>query len=187
MTDQPTNQPIKPFDMDDLRILLQARLVGAAVKGSEMFKHANDIDILAITLMGEGRGESLDGRAAIAYTAKNRAATKGQSVADRCLQRLQYSCWWNAGGAYNYRFTLDLAERIFKTREGVDEAHRKSYIECKYIAAGVISGQIRDKTKGATHYCTTELMHSMPPRWAVNEMPTATIGAHVFFANIAWS
>jgi hypothetical protein len=176
-----------PFTLDELHILLKARTVDSAVRGSEMFRHANDVDILALTLMGEGRGETVDSRIAIAWTAKNRSFTKGQSIADRCLQKLQYSCWWKAGGEYNYRRVLDMAECVFKTRMGLPEADRAIYVECKYIAAGVISGQLRDKTKGATHYCTTGLMRVMPPRWAVNEVPTATIGAHVFFANIAWS
>jgi hypothetical protein len=174
------------FHLSDLELLLQARLVDSATRGAEMFKHANDVDILAITLMGEGRGEPMDGRAAIAWTVRNRSFTKGKTIAERCLQKLQYSCWWVQGGAYNYRRVMDLAEGVFKNT-GVAEADRASFIECKYIAAGVISGQIRDKSKGSTHYCTTALLRVATPKWAIDQTPAVVIGAHTFFKDIPWS
>ncbi len=151
-----------------------------------MAKHTNAVEVLGLTLFGEARNESLEGRAAVAHTANNRSLTRGHSVDERCLQRLQYSCWWPQGGAVNYERLMALAYKVMKRQSlGSDAA---LFAECKWIAAGVIGGQLIDKTKGSTHYCTSSLYYSAhPPAWTVGHTPVAIVGAHQFFAGIAWS
>lgn len=177
------------FSIEDFKALLatQREKCGAESHALIMQLHEHDCRVLALTMVGEGRGESLDGRAAIGWTARNRSTEKGQSVATRCLQKFQYSCWWPQGGVENYRYLLDLTERVFTGLNGDSDVRAwLAYQECLVIAGGVLDGRIRDRTKGSTHYLTTALLVTHPPAW-VDRSATVIIGAHAFFAGIAWS
>jgi hypothetical protein len=144
-----------------------------------------DANILALTMFGEGRNESIVGRVAIGWTAHNRSLAKGQSVTERCLQRLQYSCWWPHGGVMNYRRVLDLAEKVFTQKElGTDSS---LFTECRYLAIGVLDWHLKDYTHGATHYMTRQLYNTGTVAWAKGRMPILEVGAHVFFAGVSWS
>jgi len=105
-----------PFTLDDLRRVLALR--PSPSPSSAALRHDDDVRILALTLDGEGRNQSLEGRAAIAWTVRNRRERYGpdigRSYADVCLRRLQYSCWWTLGGADNANRLLDLAAREFE-------------------------------------------------------------------------
>ncbi len=170
------------FQLADLQLLLNQR---ASMSGGAAAKYSNAADILALTIFGEARNESLDGRVAVAQTANNRSITRGHSVDERCLQKLQYSCWWLQGGEANYHRVMTLAELVV-TRQSLGH-DLALFNECRWLAAGVIGGQLIDKTKGATHYLTSALLNFHPPAWTVGHVPTATIGAHTFFAGIPWS
>lgn len=179
------------FQIEQLRALLPARrtkmiAAGASLHALQMQQHEDDCRILALTMVGEGRGESLDGRVAIGWTVRNRSTEKGQTIAARCLQRLQYSTWWPQGGVENYRVTLDLAEAVFVTGLTITTPRFAVYHECAVLAGGVIDGRLRDRTHGSTHYLTTQLLAAHPPAW-VDRPATVVLGSHAFFAGIAWS
>lgn len=68
----------------------------------------HDTDILARTIWGEARGESMAGKIAVAWTVRNRAAIAAayeqahgvarqhygdDSIASACQMPSQYSCW----------------------------------------------------------------------------------------------
>ena len=174
------------FTLADLTLLLDQRVSGLSVQGVAMAKHMNAVEILGLTLFGEARNEGLDGRAAVAHTANNRSLTRGHSVDERCLQKSQYSCWFTYGGAVNHERLMALARKVMKRESlGSDAA---LFNECKWIAAGVIGGQLVDRTKGSTHYLTSSLFFSPNcPAWAKEKPAVAVVGAHMFFAGIAWS
>lgn len=172
------------FQLSDLQTLIAARSAGLTGSALQMSRNNTDVDVLALTLFGEGRSESLDGRCAIAWTVQNRVNAWGQSVTDRCLQKSQYSTWFPYGGVDNYRRTLDLAEKVFKSLPlDKDQA---IYRECKYVAQGVMSRWLRDRTNGALHYMTTDLYNSHAcPSWAAGpEITIVVIGAHTFFRGV---
>ncbi len=174
------------FTLADLKLQLDQRVSGLSVQGVAMAKHTNAVEVLGLTIFGEARNESMDGRAAVAHTANNRSLTRGHSVDERCLQKSQYSCWFPFGGAVNHERLMELARKVMRRESlGSDAA---LFNECKWIAAGVIGGQLIDRTKGSTHYLTTALYYRQPPvTWTVGHTPVAVIGAHSFFKGVAWS
>jgi spore germination cell wall hydrolase CwlJ-like protein len=142
----------------------KARLLPAAV-------------VLALTLWAEARGETLEGRVAVACVVRNRMARRRQTAADVCLAPAQFSCW-NAGRDANHRALADLVTTLAAGRSIQDPIVR----ECQWIADGVLSGACRDITKGADHYLTTALLSSTKkPGWVGAMTWVATIGSHAFY------
>ena len=132
--------------------------------------------IVGLTLYGEARGESLDGKLAVLNVIRNRLKLKtwGETYRAVCLARKQFSCW-NAGDP-NRVMLITLAPQ---TREPAPE--NRVLRECLFLALGVVTDQIvTDNTKGADHYLTRTLYAERPPAWAPQMAVTATIGNHIF-------
>ena len=133
-----------------------------------------DIDILARTIYGEARGESLSGQEAVASVVLNRvkfAKCKGRywwgnTIAEVCRCPWQFSCW-NVNDP-NYKIlTQDLLAD-------------KSFQVCRRIALRAIGGVLSDQTCGATHYH----LRSLRPKWSIGKIPCAEIGNHIFCNDI---
>lgn len=137
----------------------------------------SDTEVLALTLWGETRSESLDGIAAVGCVVRNRVADHGkrfgQSFRDVCLKPWQFSCWWEDGA--NTRAVRATAEQLAAGNAPAQLG------ESLWIATGIIDRAIRDRTRGATHYLTVELLRLQPPRWVGHMTHCVTIGAHAFF------
>jgi N-acetylmuramoyl-L-alanine amidase len=186
MSDNTNPAETPEFTVDTLRALIDEAQPEPL---RNLWRHFVDVSALGVTLDGEGRGESIAGRAAIAWTVVNRFKTNperyGATIANVCLKRLQYSCWWEVGGQANYERTMRVAEAVFRRKsETLPAPTRDRLQESNYIAAGVIRGAILDPTHGATHYCTETLYQRFPPKWAVNLTPCARHGNHVFFKDV---
>ncbi len=133
-----------------------------------------DVDILARTIFGEARGESLSGQEAIASVILNRvnfARRKGKywwgdNIRSVCLKPWQFSCW-NIHDA-NYPLLIQ------------DLSTNKSFMICRRIALRAIGGVLLDKTGGATHYH----VRSLRPKWSIGKIPCAEIGNHIFYNDI---
>jgi len=128
----------------------------------------SNLDIAARTIYGEARGESPEGRAAVAWVLMNRLnkGRWGNNLSDVALARKQFSTW-NEGDPNR--------EKIVNLSTS-DEGYNDSY----NIMADVAEGRIPDITKGATHYHAK----GKKPYWAVGQKPSAIIGNHVFYNNI---
>lgn len=139
-------------------------------------KASDDQSALALTILGEARGEGTEGMIAVAWTILNRLAKKtwyGNTIKNVCLKSTssgihQYSCW-NAGDP-SFTHLMDLPD---------DD---KSYINAVSIADSVINGDAKDPTLGATHYFRTGIP---TPYWAKNKTPCVIIGHHQFYNDIA--
>ena len=74
----------------------------------------DDLSVMARTVYGEGRGDSHEGRLAIAHVILNRARAGGwwgSAISEVCLKRWQFSCW-NAGDPNRPRlFQIELDDR----------------------------------------------------------------------------
>ena len=133
-----------------------------------------DTDILARTIYGEARGESISGQEAIASVILNRVAFAkrrgrywwGNTIAGVCLAPWQFSCW-NEN---------DLNRKIIERADDADIG----FCICKRIALRAASGLLEDRTSGATHYHT----RSLRPKWSVGKIPCAEIGSHIFYNDI---
>ena len=134
------------------------------------------VDVLALTLWGESRGESLEGRIAVACVIRNRANAAswfGKGISGVCLKRWQFSCWLPQGGASNFKQLMAMAN---KTDAG--RLKNREYRECYWIAKGICAGAVRDQVKRANHYYVDG---TRKPKWAVGQKPALQLGTHLFF------
>jgi spore germination cell wall hydrolase CwlJ-like protein len=144
----------------------------------EPFSRLTDLETLALTLWGEARGEPILGKLAIACVVRNRSLARHLTIKETCLQPMQFSCFTPKGGKTNYGFVKKKAEAILKhdTAAMSDPA----WLECQWIALGVLQFKVRDITGGADHYMTTDLYESKPPKWASKMKVAYTNGEHTF-------
>jgi len=143
----------------------------------------------ALTVLGEARGESDVGKAAIAHVIVNRMAKKNASMSDTTLAKWQFSCW-NANDP-NAKFLSDtIAAEAKNIPLGL-------WVACLTAMNDAMTGKSGDVTQKATHYCT--LTMAGKPLWACDDSArkrprwhsqqciaagitkeTARIGQHVF-------
>lgn len=137
-------------------------------------RRKREIDVLARTLYGEARGETVRGKEAVACVIVNRANRAkarggywwGGSVEEVCLKPWQFSCW-NEGDPNRDKI------------EAVEPGHRV-FDTCLRIARRAVSGSLDDITKGATHYHTK----TVTPPWSRGKAICAEIGRHQFYNTI---
>jgi len=154
-----------------------------------MALNLNDTDILvgALTIHGEARGCTQQGRLAVAHCILNRmrarrwwgtsvAPYENHSMAAVCLKPWQFSCW-NAGDP-NYSILSRLREEY---RKAIQDRTCRASLKALLDAA---DGWMPDPTGGATHYLTTALhKSSRAPSWSRRD-DYVEIGAHRFFTGI---
>jgi len=141
-------------------------------QGEQMFADKDDLWTIAQTIYGEARGEPHEGQVAVAWVIVNRQRLHPRwhrkSLAAICKAPYQFSCW-NAGDPNRAKIE-DVA------------LNDHTFAVCVHIAVDVLTGRSIDSTYGATHYYAAT---TPAPRWAVGKTPSARIGHHLFFANIA--
>lgn len=132
------------------------------------------IEILARTIYGEARGETVRGKEAVAAVIVNRVNRSrerggywwGDTLEGVCLKPWQFSCW-NENDPNRARVeAVTPGNRVFQS--------------CIRIARRAASGALDDHTAGATHYHGSR---ANPP-WARGKAPSAVIGRHLFYASI---
>lgn len=132
-------------------------------------------DVLARTLWGEARGESLAGKIAAAWTIRNRVfdgkakSWWGEGYAGVCQKPYQFSCWNKTDP--NYQFLIGLKQIPFR-----------ELAQCRVVADQVIDGKVPDPTGGATHYYAVSM--KKPPDWAEKAKQTLKLGGHIFFKDV---
>lgn len=135
---------------------------------------------LALTLWAEARSEPVEGAIAVACVIRTRAAKSGQSVKDVCLARKQFSCW-NPGQDANHVALMTLAERIVDSDHVERPTFDAAFLQCRWIADGILAGVVRDNVGRADHYLTRALFESpQAPSWSKAMPIVARVGAHVF-------
>jgi len=123
-------------------------------------------DTLIRTVLGEARGEGLDGMAAVAQVIQNRA-NSGRYPSDPsevALQPYQFSTWNSGEGGNNpQQFS----------------PNSNAYQQAAQVVDSVFSGQVPDRTNGALFYHTPQVS----PNWAnsVNRYGTTQLGNHIFY------
>jgi N-acetylmuramoyl-L-alanine amidase len=130
----------------------------------------DDFVTFARTIWGEARGEPQAGQEAVAWVIVNRLRSRyrgAETLTDVCRARLQFSCWNPDDPNASLLESLDFTDRAF----------------CRVFAAAcrVWTGDVADPTHGARHYHD----HRISPAWSRGRQPTAVIGNHLFYADIA--
>lgn len=124
-----------------------------------------DVDTVARTVFGESRGESFNGKIAVANVVKNRWLDKRwpDTLAGVCTQKWQFSCWNENDPNRNKLLAVDLGNDVFR--------------ECYLAALLVLCEHTDDNTSGSNHYHTD----TVNPPWSHGELPVCAIGHHKFF------
>jgi N-acetylmuramoyl-L-alanine amidase len=148
---------------------------------------SDDLLIGALTLYGEARGDTQEGRVAVAHTILNRCkaqkwwgkSTTGHpdhSIAAVCKKPSQFSCWNKSDP--NYELLTGMEE------DGVEFAILdKHFRGCLKALIDALDGFAIDQTQGCTHYLTTSLHRSgKAPDWSKGLY--AEFGKHRFFKGI---
>ena len=130
-----------------------------------------EIDVMARTLWGEARSEGQQGMEAVAMVILNRAGVAkrkggfwwGSNIIQVCQKPFQFSCW-------------NKADPNFKKLTAVTESDIH-FVTALRVSRRAVLGMIKDKTNGATHYHTIDIL----PFWAKGQKPTTRIGRHIFY------
>ena len=133
--------------------------VQSAVEGTNPM--TAEILIVALTLLGEARGETFEGMAGVASVIQTRMVERNQSAKQVCLSPKQFS-FWNGGVSESTK------KKLLATAQGKNAL---------YLADLVIHKQMPDIVKGANHYHAI----SVAPRWARDARLVATIRNHKFY------
>ncbi len=121
------------------------------------FDSSTDLGALTRVVYGEARGESDEGKKAVAWTVINRHKKSGKSIQFEATKKSQFCCYSGEMKETNARD------------------------KCKQIADDAIKGINSDPTGGATFFYSGNNV----PSWAKGKSPCATIGGHKFFKDIS--
>lgn len=137
----------------------------------------SDSEILALTIIGEARGEPIEGQVAVGCIIRNRMRATGKSYRDVCLAPKQFSCWNETDP--NYQVLKDFANKFIFNNYIPDPEIK----QCIYIAKGIEDWFIVDNTGGSKNYVTESLWTSNDrPSWTRNPIGVPKrIGNQVFF------
>lgn len=136
-------------------------------------------EIMALTVFGEARGESIDGQVAVAHVILNRFTAnpkKYKTLANVCLEPLQFSCWNDSDP--NKAKLIELSKQ-FINNNVTNPILKQIY----YICMGVIGNHLLDNTNNSVNYLALALFNSnKKPSWAKSPRTIPKIiGNHVFF------
>lgn len=133
------------------------------------------MEICALTIYGEARGEPIHGQIAVGCVIRNRVIRRKKTYVDICLQPLQFSCW-NKNDP-NRVVLEEFAELMLKGQE-IKQPFLNQAI---WIAQGIVNELLMDNTKGADHYLTNKLYSSVHnSHWSKKLNMTVLINNHIF-------
>lgn len=129
----------------------------------------DDLIIVARTIWGEARGETEQGRLAVAWVIKNRVERGGwwgTTARAVCLHPWQFSCWNENDPNRAKLEALPTDDPLFQ--------------ECLWAALSAFLEKEPDPTDGSCHYKVI----GAPASWAAGKVPVCTIGRHQFFNDV---
>jgi len=122
--------------------------------------------IVALTLLGEARGEGEKGIYAVACVIQKRAKQRKLSPAKVCLQPKQFSIWNGIKGEEELHY-LWKSKHAKYARKLARAVCRGGKLSLTYVG-------------DADHYYSKKYLKK-PPYWAKNKKPVKIIGNHVFY------
>lgn len=139
----------------------------------------SDLEVLGLTIIGEARGEPVEGQVAVGCVVRNRLhnnPSKYKSFAQVCYEPKQFSCWNSTDS--NFQFLYEIAEKMIMGTSPRDPYMR----QCFWVAAGVVDWSLIDNSQGSLFYMTRELFYSdKRPSWARLRTPPVVYGKQIFF------
>ena len=117
--------------------------------------------IVALTLLGEARGEGFEGMSGVASVIQTRSIERRQTPDAVCLAPKQFSFW-------NIKHSEEEKARLLASPQGQDALR---------LARLVCAGTMPDVVNGANHYHAV----SVHPKWAKASALVALINHHKFY------
>jgi len=122
-------------------------------------------NIISYTLYAEARGESFEGKKAVASVIQTRATRAKKPLTEICLQSKQFSCWND----------LKAVPEFYITGEGIEAADVLARSKCFGITWMLMVNQT--PWYHFTHFYNPD---KATPDWAYELKGTRIIGRHVF-------
>lgn len=137
------------------------------------------LEALQLTIIGEARGEPIEGQIAVGWIIKNRLLhnpSKYKNYKDVCFEIHQFSCWND--DSVEKEFLDDLVSKLI-ANNNITDIHLE---QCMFVGQSIDENKIIDNTKGALYYLTNELYNSeLRPKWAKNPKNVVIKGTQSFF------
>jgi spore germination cell wall hydrolase CwlJ-like protein len=146
----------------------------------DSFLKLSNAQVLALTIYGEARGESTEGKIAVGSVILERVDHRdwdGKTIKEVCFKMWQFSCYLENDP--NYGKLLNIAEQWNESM-----TTNTALNDCFCISLGLISGNI-DRTPeiAAAHCCQYATAKGAENvTWDDKMKVVATIGHHIFFA-----
>ena len=132
-----------------------------------------DIEVTARTVIGEARGEPIEGQEAVAWVIRHRAIAGrfgGPTLAHVCLRKAQFSSWND--GDPNREVIGDMGSHHVALMQAIALVERVMYSHMSFDLVG-----------GSCHYHHKDM--DPKPGWAIGKPQVTTIGNHAFYVNIS--
>ena len=126
-----------------------------------------EILVIALTILGEARGEGFEGMAGVASVIQTRAIERKQTASQVCLAPKQFSFW-------NGRTNLPREIGEEEKRKLLSNPQAPNAIR---LAKLVAEKRMPDVVNGANHYHTFQVS----PKWSKNKIAVAVIQNHKFY------
>ena len=126
-----------------------------------------EILVIALTILGEARGEGFEGMAGVASVIQTRAIERKQTATQVCLAPKQFSFW-------NGRTDIP---RILEEEEKRKLLNNPQAPNAIRLAKLVAEKRMPDVVNGANHYHTFQVS----PKWSKGEVTVAIIRNHKFY------
>lgn len=145
---------------------------------TRVFSNLSKCKLLGLTIYGEARGESLEGRIAVGSVILERVDHRdwdGKTIHEVCLMPYQFSCYLPDDPNF-------IALKLIA--ESWDEKYRQSIAlqQCYKIAKGLIEDNIPRTKEIADNHCCQYKTIDCKADWAGKMKLVVTIGRHEFYA-----
>tara|TARA_Y100000389_G_scaffold194215_1_gene223925 strand:- start:189 stop:773 length:585 start_codon:yes stop_codon:yes gene_type:complete len=168
------------YDENDVQAAPVAKVTTSVARPASFYEVAHkETQCLATNIYFEARGESHEGKKAVAFVTLNRVESPNfpDNICDVVYQA-QYSSWWKIH-----------KDRLVPIRNKCqfswycdgksDHIRNNSEYESLYrLASEIIVGKHTDNTKGAEYYHA----YYVEPEWKHSFVKTAYIGDHIFYS-----
>lgn len=143
----------------------------------EIFSGLTEAQIMALTIYGEARGESREGKIAVGSVILERVDHRewdGNTIHEVCLMPYQFSCY--LPGDPNFQ-ALRLIAQDWETKA----MRSMAMSECYQVAVGLIDGTIPRTPIIAERNCCQYKTKAAKAAWADKMERVAVIGHHEFY------
>ena len=129
--------------------------------------------IVALTILGEARGEGKQGMFAVGCVVQRRCWERKKTPLEICRQRKQFSIWNGVDSQGNYRCKRE--SELYYLWDSKEKMYARDL--ARQVCRDWMLIVIKDTTGGANHYCNIK----SNPYWIKGKKPTKIIGNHKFY------